>query len=79
MEKIVTCDVCGIELDAEDANFDIGSQEDLCDEHFRQRQLLDAKQERDSLAAWLEATFLKRLREIDARIAELEKVTGIHK
>jgi hypothetical protein len=59
-------------MDAETANFDIGSEQDLCDEHFRQRQLDDARRERNELAAWLEATHLKKLRELEERIAELE-------
>jgi hypothetical protein len=68
----VTCDVCGLKMPAADAKRDIGSEQDLCVTHYRQRQLEQAKADRKYLQEWLDATHLKRLRELDARIAELE-------
>lgn len=71
-KKTVICDVCGLEMEASKAHYDIGSERDLCDAHFRAAQLEAAKAERDKLIEWLEATHLKRLRELDQCIAELE-------
>lgn len=71
-KKTVICDVCGIEIDAYSANYDVETEQDLCEKHYLERQLIDAKRDRDELAKWLEETHLKRLRELDTKIASLE-------
>jgi hypothetical protein len=73
MKTEVACDVCGKRMPPESAFYDVGSERDLCAEHYREAMLAEAKSERAALAEWLESTHLKRLRELDSRIAELEK------
>jgi hypothetical protein len=69
--KTLICDECGLEMPAADARRDIGSEQDLCVTHYRQRKLEQAKADRKHLQDWLDLTHLKRLRELDAEIAEL--------
>ena len=71
-KKTVTCDVCGIEMNAGDAYWDTGNERDLCAEHYRQTKLTEAKERRDALQSWLDSTHLKTLRELDEEIAKLE-------
>jgi len=70
--KTVTCDVCGAEMPAEEAKHDIGSELDLCETHYRERQIAEAKDERARLEDWLNKTHLKRLLQLDAKIRKLE-------
>jgi hypothetical protein len=67
----VTCDVCGLKMPATDAKRDIGSERDLCSHHYREAKLQEALAERVRLQEWLDATHLKRLRELDTKIAAL--------
>lgn len=69
--KTVTCDVCDIEMPAEEAKYDEGSQLFLCYEHYRQRQLDDTRARRKELDDWLAAAHLQ-LRELDEQISCLE-------
>lgn len=73
--KTVICDVCGVVMLVAEASYDSGTGDFLCDEHYRQRRLEDAKAKRKELADWLEVTHLARLRELDEQIARLENST----
>ncbi len=75
MKTEVACDVCGKRMRAEESFYDVGSEQDLCAEHYRETLLTEAKRERADLAEWLESTHLKKLRDFDARISELESQT----
>ena len=71
-KKTVTCDVCGLEMNYADSIWDIGGERDLCSKCAREYALQETNRERDSLQSWLDVNHLKRLRELDAKIAELE-------
>jgi predicted nucleic acid-binding Zn ribbon protein len=73
MKTEVACDVCGKQMRSENSFYDVGSERDLCAEHGREAMLGEAKRERAALAAWLESTHLQKLRDLDARIVELER------
>jgi hypothetical protein len=71
--KTLICDECGLEMPAADARRDIGSERDLCSHHYREAKLEEALAERARLQKWLDATHLKRLRELDTKIAALSE------
>jgi len=72
MKTEVACDVCGERMPSEIARFDVGTERDLCEEHYFIAKIEDAKQEKETLVRWLESTHLKRLRELDQKIVLLE-------
>lgn len=70
----VACFLCDTEMSLGQGNYDVGRDEYYCDEHYRVIRLEDLRTARDHLQSWLDITHLKRLRELDKAIAELEAI-----
>lgn len=64
-KKTVTCDVCGVEMKAEEAFQDPALEQDLCELHSKERQLLYASEALKQFADWLERTHLVKLKELE--------------
>ena len=71
MKKVVTCDVCGKEMPAEEAIWDVGYEQDLCAEHARMREIADLERDINEKRKWLEATHLADLAKKEERLREL--------
>ena len=72
----IHCATCDKTLAEGEQNFYSGTEEYLCDPHFRETELKDAIAERDQKAKWLEETHLKQLRDLDIKIARLQAPPG---
>ena len=72
MKLKLKCDRCGITATPGEISTDVDGR-DLCAACAITERLLDLKQERDTKMAWLEATHLKTIRELDVEIASLQR------
>jgi len=71
MKKTVTCGVCGKEMPADEAHYDIGSERDLCPEHARSEEIAYLERQIRDKREWLARTHLAEISRMEQRIAHL--------
>lgn len=71
MKKTVACDVCGKEMPADEAVYDVGSERDLCQEHAITEEIAYLERKIRSKREWLVQTHLAEIARMERRISEL--------